>query len=149
MQGGIRVAISVHLADDQTMFREGLAAILGSREGVEVVGQSSTGEEATALVRETKPVLVITQLDPRLKTAEEIISGIHTASPDSRIVVLTAFDNLHVVKAVSEMDIDAYLHKSSLVEDLSNHRRLGPRPRRKERDGGAAPKHAQAAGGVA
>ena len=144
-----QAAVRIHLADDHTMFREGLAVIFTSQDGLEVVGQSSTGEEATALVRETKPVLMIIQLDPRLKTAEEIISGIYTASPDSRIVVLTAFDNLHVVKAVSEMDIDAHLHKSSSVEDLSNHRRLGPRPRRKERDGGAAPKHAQAAGGVA
>jgi len=100
------------------MFREGLAAILASQQGLEVVGQSSTGEEAAALVRETRPDLVITQLDTQLKTAEEILSGIHMASPDSRIVVLTMFDNLHYMKAISEMGIDAYLHKSSSAEEL-------------------------------
>lgn len=110
--------VRIHLADDHTMFRDGLAAILSSQDGVEIVGQSSTGEEAAALVGETKPDLVITQLDTRLKMAEEVISGIRSASPDSRIVVLTMFDNLHYVKAISAMGIDAYLHKSSSAEEL-------------------------------
>ena len=65
--------LRVHLADDHTMFREGLEAILASREDIEVVGTSTTGEEASALVGETKPDLVITQLDMQLKTAEEIL----------------------------------------------------------------------------
>jgi len=77
-------ALRVHLADEHTMFREGLESILSSREDVEVVGRSTTGEEAAALVRETKPDLVITQLDMQIKTAEEILDGIRFASPDSR-----------------------------------------------------------------
>lgn len=41
-------AVRVHLADDHTMFREGLESILALREGIEVVGSSSTGPEADA-----------------------------------------------------------------------------------------------------
>ena len=111
-------ALRVHLADDHTMFREGLESILSSREDVEVVGRSTTGEEAAALVRETKPDLVITQLDMQIKTAEEILDGIRFASPDSKIVVLTMFDNLHYLKALSRLGIDAYLHKTSSIEEL-------------------------------
>ena len=111
-------ALRVHLADDHTMFREGLEAILSSREGVEVVGTSGTGEEAAARIGETKPDLVITQLDTHPKTAEEILEGIRRASPDSRIVVLTVFDNLRYLKALSKMGIDAYLHKSSSAQEL-------------------------------
>jgi len=111
-------ALRVHLADDHTMFREGLESILSSREDVEVVGRSTTGEEAAALVRETKPDLVITQLDMQIKTAEEILDGIRFASPDSKIVVLTMFDNLHYLKALSKLGIDAYLHKTSSIEEL-------------------------------
>jgi DNA-binding NarL/FixJ family response regulator len=71
------------------MFRQGLEAILSSREGVEVVGSSSTGPEAAEQVRQTKPDVIVTQLDMQPKTAEEIISGLREASPGSRIVVLT------------------------------------------------------------
>jgi DNA-binding NarL/FixJ family response regulator len=83
-----------------------------------VVGRSSTGQEAAALVGETKPDLVITQLDMDLQTAQEILSGIREASPDSRIVVLTMFDNLHYLKALSTMGIDAYIHKSSSSKEV-------------------------------
>jgi DNA-binding NarL/FixJ family response regulator len=110
--------VRVHLADDHVMFREGLEAILSSRGGIEVVGTSSTGPEAAERVRETKPDVVVTQLDMQLKEAEEILAGIRGASPDSRIVVLTLWDSLRWLRAISKMGIDAYLHKSSSAEEL-------------------------------
>ncbi len=112
------MAVRVHLADDHTMFREGLESILSSREDVEVVGASSTGPEAAERVRRTKPDVIITQLDMQPKEAEEIISGLREASPPSRIIVLTLWDNLRYVQAISRMGIDAYLHKSSSAEEL-------------------------------
>ncbi len=112
------MAIRVHLADDHTMFRQGLESILSSQEGIEVVGSSSTGEEVTAIVAETKPDVVVTQLDMQPKTAQKIIEGLRKASPGSRIVVLTLWDNLRYVQAVSKMAIDAMMHKSSSAEEL-------------------------------
>src|SRR5215211_5171026 len=111
-------SVRVHLADDHIVFREGLEAILASRQDIEVVGRSSTGQEAAELIRQSKPDLVITQIDMHLKTAEEILSVIAEASPDSKIVVLTMFDNLHYLKALSTMGIDAYIHKSSSSEEV-------------------------------
>ena len=113
------MAISVHLADDHTMFRQGLESILSSQEGIEVVGTSSTGPEAAALVAEAKPDVIVTQLDMQPKTAQEIIEGLREASPDSRIVVLTLWDNLRYLQAISKMGIAAYLHKSSSAEELA------------------------------
>jgi DNA-binding NarL/FixJ family response regulator len=108
----------VHLADDHTMFREGLESILASHGGIEVVGQSSTGDDAVALVEQSKPDVVIAELDADLKTAGEALFRIRSASPDSRIVVLTMHDNLHYLKALSKLGIDAYIHKASSSEEL-------------------------------
>jgi DNA-binding NarL/FixJ family response regulator len=63
------MTVRVHLADDHTMFREGLQAILASREGIEVVGSSSTGDEAAAQVATTKPNVIVAELDVQPKTA--------------------------------------------------------------------------------
>jgi DNA-binding NarL/FixJ family response regulator len=54
----------------------------------------------------------------QLKKAKEILSQVRAASPDSRIVVLTIFDNLHYLQALSKMGINAYLHKSSSSGEL-------------------------------
>src|SRR5829696_164088 len=118
------MAIRVHLADDHTMFREGLESILASRGGggggdIEVVGRSSTGgEDALALIEENKPDVVIAQIDADLNTAREVLLRIRSASPDSKIVVLTMFDNPHYLKALSKLGIHAYIHKSSSSKDL-------------------------------
>jgi DNA-binding NarL/FixJ family response regulator len=115
-----KMAIRVHLADDHTLFREGLEAILASRGGgIDVVGQSSTGgEDALALIEENKPDVVIAQIDADLNTAREVLLRIRSSSPDSRIVVLTIFDNLRYAQALSKLGIDAYIHKSSSADEL-------------------------------
>jgi DNA-binding NarL/FixJ family response regulator len=114
------MAIRVHLADDHTLFREGLESILSSRGGsLEVVGRSSTGgEDALALIEENKPDVIIAQIDVDLNTAREVLLRIRSSSPESRIVVLTMFDDLRFLKALSKMGIDAYIHKSSSSEEL-------------------------------
>ena len=113
------MATRVHLADDHTMFREGLQSILASQESVKVVGTSSTGgDDAVALVGENKPDVVVTQIDADLNTARGVLSRIREASPETRIVVLTMFDNLRYLRAISKLGIDAYIHKSSSAEDL-------------------------------
>ena len=118
-EGARHMAIRVHLADDHTMFRQGLESILSSQSGIEVVGRSSTGgEDAVALVEENKPDVVITQIDTDLGTAMEVLSRLRKASPDSKIVVLTMSDNLRYLQALSKMGIDAYLHKSNSAEEL-------------------------------
>lgn len=112
------MAMSVHLAGGQPMFRDGLAAILASRSGVKVVGQSSTGEEAVALVKHSKPDMVIMQVDPQLQEAEKILSGIRSVSPDSRIVVLTTFDNSRFLQTLWKLGVNACVHKNSPIEEL-------------------------------
>jgi DNA-binding NarL/FixJ family response regulator len=111
--------IRVHLADDHTMFREGLVAILTSRtEDIEVVGQTSTGEESIALIEENKPDLVIMQVEMQLKEVREILTQVHAVSPNSRIIILTMLDNIHYLKALSQLGVAAYLHKSSSSAEL-------------------------------
>jgi len=97
-----------------------LESILSRGEGgIEVVGRSSTGgEDAIALVGENKPDVIITQIDVDLKTARDVLFRIRSASPESRIVVLTMFDNLRYLKALSKLGIDAYLHKTSSSSEL-------------------------------
>src|SRR5829696_9141559 len=113
------MAVRAILIDDHTMLREGLVSILSSRGGdIEVLGHSPTGEEAFTLLQENTPDVVITQIDMDLHKAKEVLRRIREASPDSRIVVLTIFDNLRYVQALSKLGIDAYIHKTSSAQEL-------------------------------
>jgi DNA-binding NarL/FixJ family response regulator len=112
------MTVRVVLVDDHTMFREGLLSILSARGGIEVVGHAPSGGEAIALLRDTAPDVVITQIDVDLHRAKEVIGRIREASPNSRLMVLTIFDNLRYVQALSRLGIDAYIHKTSSSEEL-------------------------------
>jgi DNA-binding NarL/FixJ family response regulator len=111
--------IRVHLADDHTMFRQGLEAILASRGGIEVVGRSSAGgEDAAAIVGENEPDVVIAAIDGDLNTTRDVLRRIRSASPGSRIVVLTMIETPRHLKALFGLGIDACVHKSSPIEEL-------------------------------
>ena len=118
-EGPPDMTVRVHLADDHTMFRQGLEAILAPREGIEVVGSTPTGLDADARIAETRPDVVIAELDMDLGTVEEVLGRLRAASPGSRIVVLTLWDNARYLKAVAGMGIDALIHKSSSADELA------------------------------
>src|SRR4051794_35300232 len=70
-----RRRVKVLLADDHTMFREGMAGMLTSSYGdhVEIVGKTTTGEEAVAVGREEDPDVIIMQVDRTLKKAKDTL----------------------------------------------------------------------------
>src|SRR5882757_1862215 len=93
VQGGTSTATPrVVLADDDVLLREGLASLLG-RSGFEVVGQAGDGNELLALVRDTKPELVVTDIRmPPTHTTEGLDAArvIRDEFPDTGILVLSA-----------------------------------------------------------
>ncbi len=70
-KGGSGRPVRVLLADDHTMFREGLAGLLSSREGMEVVGSTTNDEGAVELARETNPDAVVMQVQVPIARAKE------------------------------------------------------------------------------
>ncbi len=81
--------IKVLLADDHTMFREGLAATLASEGDVEMVGQSPNDEHALAMARAQQPDVVIMQVESSLERARELVSEMLALSPAPKVIVCT------------------------------------------------------------
>jgi DNA-binding NarL/FixJ family response regulator len=114
--------LKVLLADDHTMFREGLAGMLGSYgERVEVVGKTKIGEEAVALAQEEDPDVIIMQVDRTLKKAKDTLRQMREGSSSSpKVVILTMFEDPRMVQEIMELGANAYIHKSASVEELFN-----------------------------
>lgn len=117
----MRKRVKVLLADDHTMFREGLAEILVSSYGdeVEVVGETKIGEEVVALAREKDPDVVVMQVDRTLKMAKDTLTQMHEySSSPPKMVILTMFEDPRMVREIMEIGANAYIHKSVSVEEL-------------------------------
>jgi DNA-binding NarL/FixJ family response regulator len=123
--GSTAKRVKVLLADDHTMFREGLAGMLASSYGdeVEVVGKTKVGEGAVTLAQEEDPDVIIMQVDLTLKKAKDTLRQMREASsstPPPKVIILTMFEEPRMVQEIMGLGANAYVHKSASVEELFN-----------------------------
>ncbi|GLJ62747.1 MULTISPECIES: response regulator [Microbacterium] len=84
--------IRVVLVDDQALFRAGIRMVVASQPDLEVVGEAGDGQEAIAVVRATRPDVVL--MDIRMPVMDGLAATSHLlAEPDPpKVVMLTTFD---------------------------------------------------------
>ena len=110
--------IRVLLADDHTMFRQGLAAVLDSYGGMRVVAEVPNDAQALRLAREKKPDVVVMQVQMPFERAKESLRQMRSASPPPKVVVVTMFEEPRYVRGLMELGASAYLVKSSSTHHL-------------------------------
>jgi DNA-binding NarL/FixJ family response regulator len=111
--------IRVLLADDHTLFRRGLAELLTSYGGLEVVGEVPNDKEALALAQEEKPDAVIMQVQMPFERAKESLLKMSEISPPPKMVIVTMFEEPHYVRELMKLGVSAYVLKSVSVEHLT------------------------------
>jgi two-component system, NarL family, response regulator LiaR len=110
--------ISILIADDHYVVRQGLAALLVPRNGFEVIGQAANGREAVQLARSLKPaVIVIDMLMPGMNGVDAI-AAIKRDNPDARILILSSFGESQQVSDAVRAGALGYLLKDSSPDDL-------------------------------
>jgi DNA-binding NarL/FixJ family response regulator len=110
--------IRVLLADDHNMFREGLANVLTSHGGIEVVAETTNDEGAVALVRHHTPDVVVMQAQLPLERAKETLDQMRRVSPSPKVVICTMFEDPRYVREFLKLGVSAYLVKSASVKQL-------------------------------
>lgn len=108
----------VLLADDHTMFREGLAGLISSYCGMEVVGSTTNDAEAAALAEDTRPDVVIMQVQIPFKRAKETLTRMRAIEPQPKVVIVTMFEDPRYVRELMRLGASAYLLKSSSSSQL-------------------------------
>ena len=98
--------------------RAGLAAILSSDESVEVVGEAANGRDAVERVRQLRPDVVL--MDVRMPDLDGIAATQEAvaASPDTRVVILTTFEDDDYIFGALTAGASGFLLKRTSPEDL-------------------------------
>ena len=113
------MTIRVLIADDHTLFRQGLIGLMETREElVEVVGEASTGKETVRLVEDLRPDVVLMDIYMPDGDGLNATREIRTRFPDTRVVILTSSENdEHLYRAV-QYGASGYLLKNLNAAEL-------------------------------
>ena len=110
--------IRLLIVDDQTVVREGLAAILANYSDIEVVGQAEDGSQAVIIAQETQPDVILLDLVMPKMDGLTAIPKIKEIAPETRILVVTSFaENDRVYQAIKAGAL-GYILKDATREQL-------------------------------
>jgi len=84
--------LRVMIADDQTLMRDGLQTILQLEDDIEVVAAAENGEEACRLAQQHRPDIVLMDIRMPVMNGIEAVKRIRETVPDTKVLVLTTFD---------------------------------------------------------
>lgn len=112
--------IRVLIAEDQAMVLGALAALLETERDIEVVGQARDGAAALALVRQTRPDVVITDVEMPAATGLDLAAAIRQEKLPARVIVLTTFARPGYLRRAMEAGASGYLLKDAPADDLAD-----------------------------
>jgi NarL family two-component system response regulator LiaR len=110
--------IRVLICDDQTVVREGLAAILSTDPDIEVVALAGNGEEALAAVAEDLPDVVLMDLKMPVMNGVQATQRLHSRYPCVRVLILTTYADDDWLFDAVRSGASGYLLKDTRRDDL-------------------------------
>lgn len=110
--------ITILIVDDQALFREGLRTLLSVQRDFEVIGEAANGEEALREARKKRPAVVLMDLQMPVLDGVAATRQLRSAQPDTKVIVLTTFDDDDYVFEGLRAGAVGYLLKDAPSEKL-------------------------------
>jgi DNA-binding NarL/FixJ family response regulator len=104
--------LRILLVDDHVLFRKGVAALLASRQDMQVVGEAGDGLEAIAVARDTLPDVILMDIGMPKRDGLEATRRIKWEMPHTKIVMLTVSDDDHHLFEAIKSGAQGYLLKN-------------------------------------
>jgi len=110
--------ITVLLAEDHMIVREGLAALLKLEKDIEVVGEAENGRRALELARSVRPAVIVMDIAMPLLNGLDATRQILHALPDTKVLILSAHSDDAYVEMVMALGASGYLIKQTAAHIL-------------------------------
>ena len=114
----MKVRHRVVIAEDHTILREGLRALLSAESDLEVVGEAEDGRQAIRRVEELGPDLILTDLSMPRMNGVEAIREIKKRAPETKVLALTVHKAEEFILEVLQAGADGYILKDASSEEL-------------------------------
>lgn len=110
--------ITVMIADDHPLFRQGLKQIIESDNSFEITGEAGNGEEALEMIGGKKPDIAVLDVSMPGKTGLEILKALNKSGEPVKIILLTMHKEEFLFKEAMELGVKGYVLKENASEDI-------------------------------
>ena len=110
--------ITVLVADDHTLFREGLVMLLSLQDDIRVVGEAEDGLQALSMTEALQPDILLLDIRMPKLSGLEVLAEIRLKSPGTRTLILSGFFEDKLITDAFQHGAKGYLLKIARQEDL-------------------------------
>ncbi len=110
--------IRILIADDHTLLRNGICALLENEQDIAIVGEANDGREAVRLADQLKPNVVLMDIAMPLLNGLEATRQIKREHPEINVLVLTMYDNEEYFREMLEVGASGYIIKRAAATEL-------------------------------
>src|SRR6266567_3050234 len=110
--------ITVILADDHTVVRQGLRALLEAEEDMSVVGEAENGRQAVQMAKRLQPDVIVMDIAMPTLNGLEATRQVSRESPKSKVLILSSYSDDEYVQQLTDAGAAGYLVKQTAANDL-------------------------------
>jgi DNA-binding NarL/FixJ family response regulator len=110
--------ISVLLADDHVVVRQGLRALLAAEGDIDIVGEADNGRQAVQLVKKLLPDVAVMDIAMPVLNGLEATRQITHTVPSTKVLILSSYSDDEYISQLTEAGAAGYLVKQTAANDL-------------------------------
>ena len=112
------MTISVLIADDHKIVREGLKYLIGNSSGLEVVGEAENGRAALSMAKKLRPSIVVMDINMPELNGIDATSRLIELLPQTKVIALSMYSSKRFIQSMFKAGASGYLLKDCAFEEL-------------------------------
>jgi|SRR5947209_10420215 len=110
--------ITILLADDHTVVRQGLRMLVEAEPDLQVVGEAENGREAVQLAKKLRPNVIVLDIAMPLLNGLEATRQLTRDLPDSKVLILSSYSDDEYVQQLTDQGASGYIVKQTAAQEL-------------------------------
>ncbi len=110
--------IRVFLADDHPIVRKGIHDLLEASEGIKVIGEAPTGEQALQMIKTLQPDIMIVDIELPDISGIDVVNRINEEEIPIKVLVLSSYDDREYIAQMLSLGVSGYLIKDEVPEAI-------------------------------
>lgn len=110
--------ITVFIADDHTLYREGVKIALASHTHIKIIGEALNGAQLLTMLQEKRPDVILLDIEMPVMDGITTLKKIRTLYPSQKVIMLSMHEDRSMVTTLMEAGANAYLSKTDDTETI-------------------------------